>query len=62
MTEAAQTYFKLYYRLQRFIDEESTDFEAIEDLRVKLDDAYNSMTERERELLDIVGKNNIKEQ
>jgi hypothetical protein len=61
MTEAAQTYFKLYYRLQRFIDEESTDFETIEDLRAKLDDAYNAMTERERELLDIVGKKDIKE-
>lgn len=61
MTEAAQNYFKLYYRMQRFIDEESTNFEAIEDLRIKLNEAYCAMTERERELLDIVGKNNIKD-
>jgi hypothetical protein len=61
MTEAAQKYFRLYYKLQRFIDEMSTDVDAMEKLRGELDIAYNAMTERERELLDIVGKNNIKE-
>lgn len=61
MTEAARNYFKLYYKLQRFIDEGSTDVDAMKKLRTELNDAYNAMTERERELLDIVGKNNIKE-
>ena len=61
MTEAAQKYFRLYYKLQRFIDEMSTDADAMNKLRAELDIAYNAMTERERELLDIVGKHNIKE-
>lgn len=61
MTPAAQTYFKLYYRLERLIDDEKGGTAEADGLREKLDDAYHEMTERERELLDIVGKNNIKE-
>lgn len=61
MTEAAQTYFKTYYKLQRLIDENIDDKALEEELRQKLNEAFTAMTERERELLDIVGKNNIKD-
>ena len=61
MTEAAQTYFKTYYKLQRLIDEKINDKRLEGDLRKQLNEAFTAMTERERELLDIVGKNNIKE-
>ena len=62
MTEAAQNYFKTYYKLQRLIDEKINDNKLEDELRKKLNDAFTQMTEKERELLDIVGKNNIKEQ
>lgn len=61
MTEAAQNYFKTYYKLQRLFDEKIDDRKLEEELRQKLNDAFTSMTEQERELLDIVGKNNIKD-
>jgi hypothetical protein len=61
MTEAAQTYFKLYYRLERMIDDGKSHTEEADTLRDKMDEAYFAMTEKERELLDIVGKKNIKE-
>lgn len=61
MTEAAQTYFKTYYKLQRLIDEKINDKRLEGDLRKQLNEAFTAMTERERELLDIVGKDNIKE-
>ena len=61
MTEAAQNYFKTYYKLQRIIDEKINDKVLENELRQKLNEAFTAMTERERELLDIVGKNNIKE-
>jgi hypothetical protein len=61
MTEAAQNYFKTYYKLQRLIDEKIYDKKLETELRQKLNEAFTAMTERERELLDIVGKNNIKE-
>ncbi len=61
MTEAAQNYFKIYYKLQRLIDEDVCDKKLENELRDKLNDALISMTKNERELLDIVGKNNIKE-
>lgn len=60
MTEAAQNYFKTYYKLQRMIDEKIYDHVQENELREKLNEYFLSMTERERELLDIVGKNNIK--
>lgn len=61
MTEAAQNYFKNYYKLQRMIDEKIDDKKLESELRQKLNEAFAAMTERERELLDIVGKSNIKE-
>lgn len=60
MTEAAQNYFKTYYKLQRMVDEKINDRVQENDLREKLNEYFLAMTERERELLDIVGKNNIK--
>lgn len=61
MTKAAQDYFKAYYKLQRIIDENIQDPQMEERLRLELKKAYDDMTDRERELLDIVGKDNIKE-
>lgn len=61
MTEAAQNYFKTYYKLQRLIDEQINDKKLESELRLKLNEAFTQMTENERELLDIVGKNNIKD-
>ena len=61
MTPAAQKYFELYYRLKRMIDDEKSDTSEADDLRDQMDEAYYAMTEKERELLDIVGKANIKE-
>lgn len=61
MTESAQNYFKAYYKLQRIIDENIQDPQMEERLRLELKKAYDNMTDRERELLDIVGKDNIKE-
>lgn len=61
MTEAAQNYFKAYYKLQRIIDENINDPQEQARLRFDLKKAYDNMTDGERELLDIVGKDNIKE-
>lgn len=61
MTEAAQTYFKTYYKLQRLFEEKIDDKPLENELRQQLNEAFLAMTERERELLDIVGKNNIKD-
>jgi len=61
MTEAAQNYFKTYYKLQRLVDEQINDKKLENELRLKLNEAFTQMTENERELLDIVGKNNIKD-
>lgn len=61
MTKAAQDYFKAYYKLQRIIDENIQDPQEQARLHLELKKAYEDMTDRERELLDIVGKDNIKE-
>lgn len=61
MTEAAQTYFKTYYKLERMKDENINDPVQEASLKKILREAYDTMTEREREILDIVGKDNIKE-
>ena len=61
MTEAAQTYFKTYYKLERMKDENINDPAQEASLKKILREAYDTMTEREREILDIVGKDNIKE-
>jgi len=56
MTPAAQKYFKLYYKLERMMDDEKSHTSEADDLREQLDAAYHEMTDKERELLDIVGK------
>lgn len=61
MTEAAQTYFKTYYKLERMKDENINDPVQEAYLKKVLKESYDAMTEREREILDIVGKDNIKE-
>jgi len=61
MTEAAQTYFRTYYKLERMKDENIKDPIKESELKKKLKESYEAMTEREREILDIVGKDNIKE-
>lgn len=61
MTQAAQKYFRLYYKLERMIDDEKSHTSEADDLRDQMDEAYHAMTEKERELLDIVGKDDIKE-
>lgn len=61
MTPAAQKYFRLYYKLERMIDDEKSHTSEADDLRDQMDEAYHAMTEKERELLDIVGKDDIKE-
>jgi len=60
MTPAAQKYFKLYYKLERMMDDEKSHTSEADDLRDQLDEAYYKMTDGERELLDIVGKSDIK--
>jgi hypothetical protein len=59
MTPAAQKYFKLYYKLERMMDDEKSHTSEADDLREQLDAAYHEMTDKERELLDIVGKKDI---
>ena len=59
MTPAAQKYFKLYYKLERMMDDEKSHTSGADDLREQLDAAYHEMTDKERELLDIVGKKDI---
>jgi hypothetical protein len=59
MTPAAQKYFKLYYKLERMMDDEKSHTSEADDLREQLDAAYHAMTDKERELLDIVGKKDI---
>lgn len=60
MTEAAKHYFRLYYKLERMVDEEREHSIEADDLRKELDEAFAAMTERERQLLDIVDKNRYK--
>lgn len=60
MTEAAQRYFKLYYQLDRMIDDEKDNTSEADVVREKLNAAYEEMTDKERDLLDIVGKKEYK--
>jgi hypothetical protein len=55
MTEAAKKYFELYYKLQRCIDEGEKDGLLANKTRKELYRIYNEMTEKEQQLLDIVG-------
>lgn len=57
MSPSAEKYFQLYYRLERLIDDEKSGSAEADDLREQLEEALYKMTEKERELLDIVGKN-----
>lgn len=61
MTQAAQKYFELYYKLVRYIDNGEGSSEKAEKLRDEMDEYWYKLTDKERELLDIVGKNNIKD-
>ena len=54
MTEHARKYFELYYKLQRCIDE-NTIQEKSNKLRQDIIEYYNNMTEKEKQLIHIVG-------
>jgi hypothetical protein len=54
MTEAAKKYFELYYKIQRCIDEDSP-HAKIELIKEEMHEHYNGMTEKEKQMLDIVG-------
>lgn len=54
MTESAKKYFELYYKVQRAIDEEQGEYKKSQLLK-ELERYYNQMTEKERQLIDIVG-------
>ena len=54
MTEFARRYFELYYKVQRAIDEEQGEYK-INKLRKEMERYYNQMTEKEHQLLDVVG-------
>jgi len=55
MTDAAKKYFELYYKLQRYIDEGEKDGYFANKTRKELARTYNEMTEKEQQLLDVVG-------
>ena len=54
MTEHARKYFELYYKLQRCIDENAIQAKS-EKLRQDINECYNNMTEKEKQLIDILG-------
>lgn len=54
MTPVAQRYFELYYKLQRRIDENAPQAKS-DKLRRDINECYNNMTEKEKQLIDIVG-------
>lgn len=54
MTEAAKKYFELYYKLQRCMDEDGMRAK-INQVKEEMNEHYNSMTEKEKQMLDIVG-------
>ena len=54
MTEHARKYFELYYKLQRCIDENSIQAKS-EKLRQDIIEYYNNMTEKEKQLIHIIG-------
>jgi FixJ family two-component response regulator len=54
MTEAARKYFELYYKLERCIDENAPRPKS-DKLRQDIIEYYNNMTEKEKQLVDIVG-------
>lgn len=54
MTPVAQRYFELYYKLKRCIDENAPQAKS-DKLRRDINECYNNMTEKEKQLIDIVG-------
>ena len=54
MTPAAQRYFELYHKLKRRIDENAPQAKS-DKLRQDINECYNNMTEKEKQLIDIVG-------
>jgi FixJ family two-component response regulator len=54
MTEAAKKYFELYYKIQRCIDEDAPRAK-LNQIKEEMNEHYNSMTEKEKQMLDIVG-------
>lgn len=54
MTELARKYFELYYKLQRCIDENAIQAKS-DKLKQDMNECYNTMTEKEKQLIDIVG-------
>ncbi len=54
MTEAARKYFELYYKIQRCIDEDAPKAK-FNQIKHEMNEHYNSMTEKEKQMLDIVG-------
>lgn len=59
MTESARKYFELYYKVQRAIDEQEGEYK-ISKLRKEMELCYNQMTEKEHQLLDVVGVEHAK--
>ena len=54
MTEAARKYFELYYKLQRCIDEDAPRAK-INEIKEQMNEHYSTMTEKEHQMLDMVG-------
>lgn len=54
MTEAARKYVELYYKIQRHIDDDSPRAK-INSIKDEMNELYNSMTEKEKQMVEIVG-------
>ena len=54
MTEAARKYVELYYKLQRCIDEDAPRAK-INEIKEQMNEYHNSMTEKEKQMIEIVG-------
>jgi len=54
MTESAKKYFELYYKIQRVIDENDGELKKNK-LRKEMELCYNQMTEKEQQMVEIVG-------
>jgi hypothetical protein len=62
MTPAAQKYFKLYFQLERLVDDEKSHSYDADNIREDLEQAYEEMSDTEKQLLDIVDKKIIKDE
>ena len=54
MTPVAQRYFELYHKLKRRIEENAPQAKS-DKLRRDINECYNNMTEKEKQLIDILG-------